>query len=61
LKNEKVIIKMKGAFIIILGAFLTASTVQGKSMRVFINNAVVDAMDYLELDLITTDLGVKHG
>jgi hypothetical protein len=61
LTNEKVIIKMKGAFIIILGALLTASTVQGKSMRVFINNAVVDAMDYLELDLITTDLGVKHG
>ena len=30
-----------------------STTVQGKSMRVFINNAVVDAMDYLEVDLIT--------
>ena len=26
---------------------------QGKSMRFFLNNLVVDTMDYLELDLLT--------
>ena len=52
---------MKETLIIILVTLLAKIEVQGKSMRVFINNAVVDAMDYLELDLITTDLGIKHG
>ena len=30
-------------------------------MRVFLNNLVVDTMDYLELDLITNTQGSKHG
>ena len=48
---------MKGA--IIFAVFIVL--LQGKSMRVFINNAVVDAMDYLEMDLITDATANKHG
>ena len=54
---------MKG--LILLCAELVVLTLpslsQGKSMRVFLNNLVVDTMDYLELDLHTNTQGAKHG
>lgn len=46
--------------VVIIFALLVA-LLQGKSMRIFINNAVVDAMDYLEMDLITDGSAKKHG
>lgn len=54
---------MKG--LILLCATLVVLTFpflsKGKSMRVFLNNLVVDTMDYLELDLLTNIQGAKHG